>query len=253
MKRSALGALALFYAAAAPGALAQSPRVELDHVFIVVTPGAVAEIAALRAAGLTVAADSPNRHDGQGTASIAAYFENAYLELIWVDSTVSVSANQARTAEWFRNAAAWRTNRHSPFGIGLRRVAGDTAALPVPVELETSEWLGPGAAYELLRQPGDSLAADFFVVPAAVAVPRWVARARQREPELWQHAGGGREITTVRIHGLPVHQPIALRVLHPSRIETRNASSPLLELVIDDRARGQRVDLRPTLPLVIVR
>src|SRR5688572_7246379 len=79
---------------------AQTRRVELDHVFIVVTPGAAAEIAALRAAGFTVAAD-PRKHDGQGTASVAAYFENAYLELIWVDSTVSVTPEHAKTAQWF--------------------------------------------------------------------------------------------------------------------------------------------------------
>lgn len=253
MTRLTLGALVLSCTAAVPAAVAQSPRVELDHVFIVVTPGAIAEIAALRAAGLTVAAEPPRRHEGQGTASIAAYFENAYLELIWVDSTVSVAPEQSRTAQWFRNAGSWRTNRHSPFGLGLRRLPGDTAALPIPVEREAAAWLEPGAAYELLRQPGDSLAADLFVVPAAAAVPRWIARARQREPQLWQHSGGGREITLVRVHGLPDQHPNALRVLRPLRIETHNAPTPFLELLIDKGSRGQRVDLRPTLPLVMVR
>jgi hypothetical protein len=222
-------------------------------VFIVVGAGAEAGIAALRSAGLTVPSEPPRRHDGQGTASIAAYFENAYLELIWVDSTVAVAPEHARTTEWFRSAASWRTNGRSPFGLGLRRVAGDTAALPVPVEREAAEWLEPGAAYELLRQPADSFAADLFVVPEVAAVPRWVARARQREPRLWQHPGGGREITRIRLHGLSHHQPNALRALRPTRIETATASAPLLELQIDGGVRGERVDLRPTLPLVIVR
>jgi hypothetical protein len=233
--------------------LAQAPRVELDHVFIVVTPPAEAEIAALRAAGITVPSEPPRRHEGQGTASIAAYFENAYIELIWVDSSVPVAAQHARTTTWFRNAAAWRTNGRSPFGLGLRRVPGDTARLPVPVERETAEWLEPGAAYELLRQPADSMAADAFVVPAAAAVPSWVERARRREPALWQHAGGGREITRVRVHGPPHHHASAIAVVRPHRVETRDASTPFLEVEIDGGARGQRVDLRPTLPLVILR
>ena len=231
---------------------AQTPRVELDHVFIVVTPGAAAEIAALRGAGFTVAADA-RKHDGQGTASVAAYFENAYLELIWVDSSVSVTREHAKTAQWFRDAAAWRVNGHSPFGFGLRRVAGDTSALPVPVKREAASWLRPGEAYELLYQPADSLAADFFVVPARTAVPRWVARAREREPDLWQHAGGGREITLVRVLGLPHQHPAALGVLQPGRIETELAATPILELHLDGGVRGERIDLRKTLPLVIVR
>lgn len=245
--------LLLSCAVAVPVAVAQRPRVELDHVFIVVTPGARAEIAALRAAGLTVPAEQPRRHEGQGTSSIAAYFENAYLELIWVDSTVSVTPEHARTARWFHDAGSWRTNRHSPFGLGLRRLPGDTAALPVPVEREAAASLEPGAAYELLHQPGDSLAADFFVVPATAAVPRWIARARQREPGLWQHSAGGREITLVRVHGSPEQHPYALRVLRPSRIEAHDSPTPFLELLIDRGTRGQRVDLRPTLPLVIIR
>ena len=253
MRRRILGTFVLLWAAASGATFAQTPRVELDHVFIVVTPGAAAEIAALRAAGITVPSEPPREHGGQGTASIAAYFENAYLELIWVDSTVAVAPEHARTAQWFRDAGSWRTNRHSPFGLGLRRLPGDTAALPVPVEREAAAWLQPGAAYELLHQPSDSLAADFFVVPASSAVPSWIARARQREPRLWQHPGGGREITLLRIHGLPQQHPSALRVLRPLRIETKEASTPFLELHIDEGVRGERVDLRPTLPLVIVR
>ncbi|HEX6560258.1 MAG TPA: VOC family protein [Longimicrobiales bacterium] len=249
----AAGVLVLLCFAAVGVTRAQAPRVELDHVFIVVTPGAADEIAALRSAGLTIPSEPPRKHEGQGTASVAAYFENAYLELIWVDSTVSVAPEHVSTAQWFRNAASWRTNGRSPFGLGLRRVAGDTAALPVPVEREAAGWLEAGAAYEVLHQPSDSLAADLFVVPAVAAVPRWIARARRREPELWLHPGGGREITLVRVHGLPNHHPNALRVLRPSRVETIAGSAPLLELQLDGGVRGERVDLRPTVPLVIIR
>lgn len=232
---------------------AQAPRVELDHVYIVVTPGAEAEIAALRSAGFVVPSESPRKHEGQGTASLAVYFDNAYLELIWVDSGVRASPEHARTTQWFRTATAWRGNRHSPFGLGLHRVAGDTAALPVPVEREAADWLGPDAFYELLQQPADSLAADFFIVPAAAAVPRWIGRAQQREPGLWNHPRGGRAITAVRLGGPPEQIPIALRALGPLHVEARDAPAALLELEIDHGARGERIDFRPTLPLVIVR
>ncbi len=247
------GNLILISLAATPvRLLAQDPRVELDHVFITVRPGAEAEIAALRSAGLTV--DSMvTRHEGQGTASVGVMFRNAYLELIWPDSTVSVEPQHAETARWFRDAEAWRASGQSPFGLGLHRMPGDTAALPVPVELEPAEWLEPGAAYELLRQPPDSLAAELFVVPPISAVPSWIERLRERSPELLQHPGGGDEVALVRIHGPPEHEPAAFLVLRPARVEMIRGSEPLLELHLTGGDRGQRVDLRPILPLVVVR
>lgn len=69
----------------------QGSRVELDHVFIVVSPGASAEIEALQSAGLTVGS-RVTQHPGLGTASRSVLFENAYLELIWVDSSVPVDS-----------------------------------------------------------------------------------------------------------------------------------------------------------------
>ncbi len=252
MIRATLPALiAVCYAAFhCPGA--KAPRVELDHVFVVVQPGAAAEVAALESAGLTV---SPRvaRHPGEGTASRSALFENAYLELIWVDRFVPIDAEHASAARWFRDAAAWRTSRHSPFGLGLRRLPGDTAALPVPVKRETAEWLEPGTAYELLRQPGDALAADFFVVPASRSVPNWIASVRERAPDLLRHPGGGRKITRVRVYGPARQRPIAFRALLPKPVEMVRAAKPLLELELDDGIRGERVDLRPALPLVVVR
>ena len=230
----------------------QDSRVELDHVFIVVEPGAPGADTALRSAGLTLQS-APRTHPGQGTASIAVMFENAYLELIWVDSTVPVDSRNAAAFEWFRKAEAWRWNGTSPFGLGLRRMPGDTAALPVPVRLEFAEWLPPGSAYELLHQPSDTLAAEFFVVPAPNAVPRWIERARARFPQWFRHSGGDRVMALVRVHGAHEHEPAALRVLRPGRIDMVRAAAPLLELHLDGGTAGTRTDLRPVLPLVLVR
>jgi hypothetical protein len=240
-------------ATTAPDSLrAQDSRVELDHVFIVVEPGAPGAAAALQSAGLTLQSTA-RTHPGQGTSSIAVMFENAYLELIWVDTTVPVDSRNAAAFEWFRKAEAWRVNGASPFGLGLRRMPGDSAALPVPVRLEFAEWLPAGSAYELLHQPSDTLAAEFFVVPAPNAVPRWVDRARVRFPEWFRHSSGERAITLVRIHGVPEHEPAAFRALRPARIDMVRAAAPLLELHLDDGSAGRRADLRPVLPLVLIR
>jgi Glyoxalase-like domain len=252
MIRATLPALLAICYAAFQYPAAPHPRVELDHVFVVVQPGAAAEIAALQSAGLTVGSRVA-KHPGQGTASRAVFFENAYLELIWVDSSVPIDKEHASAAQWFGDAAAWRTSGHSPFGLGLRRLPGDTAALPVPVTRESAEWLEPGTAYELLRQPVDSVAAEFFVVPASRSVPNWIASVQERAPQLLRHSGGGHKITRVRVYGPVKQHPIAFRVLLPKPVEMVLAVKPLLEIELDNGVRGERVDLRPVLPLVVMR
>ena len=230
---------------------AQTPRVELDHVYIVVQPGGVKEIAALQSAGFRIG--SPQKHDGEGTTSIAAMFDNAYLELMWLDSTLSITPEHAAAAEQFRQAANWRISRHSPFGIGLRRLPGETSDFGFPIKRESAPWIDSVAAYEILNQPADSLAVDVFVVPRAAAVPNWIDRLRRRSPQLLNHPGGGREITTVRVHGTIAQQPSTIGRIAAARIGTQIATEPLLEILIDGGVRKSRTDLRPGLPVVIMR
>ncbi len=232
-------------------AAAQPPRLELDHVYVVVHPGGVKEIAALESAGLEVA--PPQQHEGEGTTSVAAMFQNAYIELMWVDSAVSVTAEHAASVRQFREAASWRVSRHSPFGLGLRRLPGQGQEFGFSVRREPAPWIEPGAAYELLNQPADSLAADFFVVPAAAAVPTWIDRLRARSPQLLRHPGGGHDITLVRLHGPAEQQPSRFSLLRPAQIEIRRASEPLLEIYVDGGVHNSRTDLRPALPIVVVR
>ena len=234
-----------------PQAAAQTPRVELDHVYVVVQSGGVREIAALKSAGFQIG--QPQKHEGEGTTSVAALFDNAYIELMWLDSTLSVTPEHAASAAQFREAAAWRVSRHSPFGIGLRRLRGETREFAFPIKRESAPWIDSVAAYEILNQPADSLAVDLFVVPRAAAVPNWIDRVRKRSPQLFSHPGGGHEITAVRVNGTIEQQPSTLSIIHPARIETRTAPEPLLEIYVDGGAKKSRTDLRPALPVVVIR
>lgn len=218
---------------------------------MVVQPGGVKEIAALRSAGFTMG--RTQKHEGEGTTSVAAMFENGYIELMWLDSAVAVTPDHAASVEQFRQAAAWRVTGHSPFGLGLRRLPGDTQEFAFPIKREPAPWIDTAAAYEILNQPADSLAVDVFVVPHGAAVPNWIERLRTRAPQLLNHAGGGHYITAVRLYGTIEQQPSTLRLVRPARIETRIAPGPLLEIYIDGGDGKSRTDLRPTLPIVVVR
>ncbi len=71
---AALPAALLTISGGSPGTIGATPVLELDHVYIVVPPGGAAAAQALRQIGLVIDS-SVNRHVGQGTASMAAFFE----------------------------------------------------------------------------------------------------------------------------------------------------------------------------------
>ncbi len=95
---------------------------ELDHVLICAPVGAIAADR-LVAAGFVEGA--PNRHPGQGTANRRFFFDNAFLEFIWVeDERETQSDLVAPTRLWQR--WNWRETGVSPFGICLRLDDGES-------------------------------------------------------------------------------------------------------------------------------
>ena len=228
---------------------AQQPALELDHIYIVIQPPASRAAEALRQAGLVVDT-TINRHEGQGTASIAAFFDNAYLELLWVDSATSVdSAHLADLAD-FRRAANWRESGASPFGLGLHFLTGTPADLPVPTRRDPAPHLGPDMFYLLLRQPDEPLATDIFVVPPSAAVTTWLDRYRARRPDLFAHPLGARKITRVLLRGSPANRPRATD-LGSRPIWFESAATQYVIVEFDGGVQGREWDLRPALPLIL--
>lgn len=62
--------------------IAKQPLLEIDHIYIMVTPDAP-EAAYLQSCGLLLLNDIMH-HEDQGTASCIFLFKNRYLELAWV-------------------------------------------------------------------------------------------------------------------------------------------------------------------------
>jgi hypothetical protein len=230
-------------------AFLQPPRVEVDHIFLVVQPGAVSEAAALRKAGFTVS-DRVTRHEGQGTASVSAIFQNMYLELLWVDSSVSLNPENKLDAQHFRRAADWRNSGVSPFGVGLRKSA-DSVTLGLPGKSYSAPWMRPGTAIELLRQNPEEL--DLFVVPGYMSLPQWISVMADKYPSLLSHPSGVRMVSMITLHGTAKHRPRALDVLELPSFTFREGETPHLELEFDRGRQGETIDLRPQLPLLIRR
>lgn len=241
---------------APPLALGQTTQVEIDHVFVFVSPGAAAEADSLRALGFIVAPEV-SRHTGVGTASRSVLFENAYLELIWMDSSVSRSGDQSEND--MERAANWRATGVSPFGLGLRRLRNEgnagvpTTSYGVPATSYTWEWMQPGSSMDVLKQASEPDAFMAFVIPEYMALPSWIGDVKQNGPELLRHPNGSRRLTGVEIHGPARHHALAARSLRIPGLRLIDASEPLLVLEFDGGARGTTLDLRPLLPLAIRR
>jgi hypothetical protein len=91
-------------------------RYEIDHIFVMTDTGAPDADELQR---LEFVEGAPNRHPGQGTANRRFFFDNAMLELVWVeniDEAGSPLVQPLRLLDrWMkRSANSW------PFGICLR-------------------------------------------------------------------------------------------------------------------------------------
>jgi hypothetical protein len=60
-------------------------------------------------------------------------------------------------------------------------------------------------------------------------------------------------MSVARAHGARAHEPFAFPALRPPLIEMVDSASAFLELHLDEGVRGERMDLRPILPLMLVR
>jgi hypothetical protein len=234
--------------ALAQPAAAQRTRVEADHVFVFVPPGGHTEAEALRKLGFVVDT-AVTKHPGQGTASRAALFHNAYFELIWIDSTVSVTDANREMFSIMKRSADWRASGASPFGLGLRRLEeGDDFG--VPATPYSAAWMKPGSAIQLLKPASEPDAADIFVVPSYMALPAWIEKVKQHAPALLLHPNRSRQLTFIEIRGPAPQIRYATSLRMPS-VQVTESAEPLLVLEFDAGTEGKTLDMRPLLPIVI--
>lgn len=149
--------------------------VALCHLFVMVAPDAP-ERTALEEAGLR---ESFRReHPGQGTRNVCYCFDNAYLELLWVEDPVAVQSAAIRPTG-LHLRADWRRSGASPFGVGLRRGHGD---LPLPVWDFAPPYLPPGMTIPVAQASSDLRQPFVFLSPGATRPDQWTdGRAGQRQ------------------------------------------------------------------------
>jgi hypothetical protein len=209
--------------------------IELDHFFILTTPGAP-EASLLKEIGLVEGPASD--HPGQGTANRRFFFANSMLELIYlrdVEQARRGPGSGLLFAERFAAADA------SPFGLVFKRTA-DAADAPFPGWAYHADYLSDGRYLHI----GDNSVE--IREPLCVYQPF----AGSRTSNASGTGSNAHSLTRIQI-SLPLSRPST-----PLGIAARADGLSLtfnephfMEVTLDGARRGQRRDFRPGLPLAI--
>ncbi len=208
----------------------------LDHVLICSAVGAP-EAEALIEAGLREG--SRNTHAGQGTANRRFFFEDNYLELIWVaDPQEAQSEKALPTRLWSRWSG--RGVQCCPFGIALR--SDDGGAPPFAIWNYYPDWLPGGLCLSIaegvpLHEP------EIFHLGFAKG-PTWSSQ----EPA--DHRIPVRSIQKIGVElpGNHPRSPASLEVERAGVVSFETSRRWFLEIVFDETGR-QTLDFSPRLPL----
>ena len=218
---------------------------ELDHVFVCASDAPLAR-QALADFGLQFGAH--HVHKGQGTASVAACFDNAYLELIEQHDDAELRSDVVSSVNlWER--VHWHDTGACPIGLALRT----TGAPAPPCEFETWPYPAPflpvGAAIPVVTERGAFREPLLFISTHSRAPLLWPEASR---PPL-EHRGRRRMVTGLRLslpdaevmpRGLLIARDLGL-------VELIRSERHHLDVEWDGGREGKRHDFHPIIPLSI--
>jgi hypothetical protein len=229
---------------------------ERDHIFIWVSPGAP-EATVLQKMGLYTDG-KVHKHVGQGTSSVVFVFENAYLELIWIDEPQTARRRSRDMGTDLLARVAWRQTGASPFGVGLHHRAAGNSDLPFPTRKYWAEWMKPDTFISIAESSANLKEPFYFVVPDYIAVPsaEQLKLLLDKQPDYRQnfnHALGLRRLTGIQITSNQARKlsPTASMLSKNGVVVLKRGKSSHAELTFDGGMQGKALDVRPTLPLIL--
>lgn len=217
---------------------------EFDHLFVFCpldAPGAEYLLGCGFKEGL------PNAHPGQGTRCRRFFFQNSYLELLWVQNENEVLSKPVKPM------ALWERSRHgqtgySPFGLGLRPKPGGLITPPFPTWAYRPSYLPAG--YEISVAGSASSISDplIFVLPFGGRPDEY---SSDRSQPL-NHACGARKMTGIEITLASRRKSETIETMEKmGLVYFKLGTEPLAEIIFDDGESGSLLDCRPHMPIVL--
>ena len=214
---------------------------ELDHLFICVDGNA--EVADLLC-DFGLSEGTASRHPGQGTANRRFYFNNAFIEFLFlVDTEEALSAITKPTNLYERLSCT--TDQVSPFGVCFRP-SKEGEKVPFPTWSYRPKYLPPSF--------------DVSIAQAPVFEPMWFHLDFAKRPDAansdnrqtTDHRCGYKEISSVKITFATLEElsDAATVANATASFDLFRGSDHLLEIVFDLEREGEMKDFRPALPLI---
>jgi hypothetical protein len=211
-------------------------NLKLDHVFILVEPGAQVADSLLE---LGFQEGPRNTHPGQGTANRRIYFANGMVEFLWVRD-----ANEANTGPGkdLRFPERSQNPKASPFGaIFVPRHDAKSQAVPFPGWQYQPAYFPPpkgflvGANSKNLTEP---LCFYFPFYDPGLPRPQPIRNAQ-------------------KISDIVISTPmtdtegVLAQVSQADRFAVRSGQEHLMEITLDHHDSGRTEDFRPAMPLIL--
>lgn len=220
-------------------------QLELDHIFVCVEPEApLADL--LTAFGLTEG--SRRIHRGQGTANVCFFFDNAYLELLWLFDTNEIQSPLVRpTGLWSR--CRWQETQACPFGISFRPTASDLQEMPFPTWDYHAAYRSPRASIAIATNSDNLSEPLIFISPATQKPPNYPL---ERRPSL-VHKVGLKEITALQVTlpGVKKFSPEVITLINLGLLQFLLGNFYQLEIEFDNAKEGKSQDFGSQLPILI--
>jgi hypothetical protein len=197
---------------------------DLCHVFMFGTHG---DAEALTSLGLVE--NYRRQHPGQGTSNACFCFDNAYLELLFVDDQAALAAlRRTRLSE----RSGWRTSEASPFGIAIR----SSTALPFPTWEYRPAYLPDGMVIAVDRECDDINQPFVFAAPGSQRPDRWTTGlAGERQSQ-----AGYLEITSIALFQ-PKPPRAALRTMEAAGLVLTHSGADSHRMVLSIARRDEAV------------
>ncbi len=216
---------------------------EIDHIFLRTQHGAP-EAALLQQLGLSEG--SANHHPGQGTANRRFFFQNAFIELLWIADAQEVQSDATRRTQ-LAERLHLPAGDNSPFGICLRPGDGELTP-PFPSWAYQPAYLPAGMQVDIASHAPLAEPMWFYL---AQAVAPAAAAPERRQP--LTHALGVQELSAISltVPGSEAWSAAAQAASASGQVRLNRGDAHLLELTFDQGRQGRHYDCRPALPLIL--
>ncbi|MEM7712854.1 MAG: hypothetical protein AAF349_04655 [Cyanobacteria bacterium P01_A01_bin.68] len=222
---------------------------QIDHIFVCLETAPDKQF--LKEKGL-ICREDVTYHPEQGRASRIIFFENTYIELIWVEDEMMAEIYAMRSGIDFIARAYSPEKTASPFGIALHQKPNITHP-----EYNSSH-LNHKGSEQFINFAASNLAAQeeplCFMIPESVSLSSIFNPLLEAHQKLINHPLGIRKLTNTRIAiqkpGF-LTNPISM-LERDGIIEIEQNSSPLLELTFDYGVQGESIELQSIgIPVVL--